>query len=230
MDILKLIDEAIVKDSEKQHRPYVGASMIGHACLRYIFLNLIGQEGLPFSAKQLRTFEIGKQLEKMVLSYISKAGFKLRPSMYNNCQDDLIPYFKGTCDGILQLSDTTDCILELKTAKNSEYQKFVNNGLKAWNQQYYAQCHAYMGMKKINRCLFVVINKDTSDWAGEWIDFDEILYAELQSKAAYILNQTEVPPKINENPCYWICQNCKFKDYCHKPKQEDVIKEWIEEL
>lgn len=230
MDILKLIDESIVKNNNKEHRAYVGASMIGHACERYIYLNLIGQEGLPFTAKQLRTFEIGKQLEKMILNYIEQAGFKLKPVRYNHCQDELISDFKGTCDGILQLSDTSDCILELKTAKNAEFQKFVNQGLKIWNQQYYAQCHAYMGMKNINRCLFVVINKDSSEWYSEWIEFDEILYTELQAKAVHILNQTEIPPKINENPCYWICQNCKFKDYCHKPKAKEVIKEWIEEL
>lgn len=221
MDLIKIINEAIENMPPDEHRSYVGASGIGSECWRSIWYSFKGVQGIPFTARQRRTFEIGKRLEDMVLDYIELAGFKLiRPAPGSKgipCEDNEFPIFKGNMDGILFVTANHQVVLELKTAKSSEYKKFVESGVKIWKPTYYAQIQSYMGMKGLKHAVIIVINKDTSEWHAEWVEFDEIFFYELRAKAVMISEMEEAPAKINANPCYWICQSCKYKDLCHKP-------------
>lgn len=229
MDLITIINNAIENLPPDEPRRYIGASSIGHDCMRYIWGNYHGVQGKPFTAKQRRTFEIGKRLEDMVLDYIELTGFKVerpkRGSAGIPCEDEIFPIFRGNMDGILHLNDSHRAIIEIKTAKASEFKKFCDNGLKSWSYTYYSQCQSYMGMTGIHSVFFVVISKDTSEWHGQWIVFDEVTYSELQAKAITVHNMSEPPPKINENPCFMVCQMCKYKDVCHKPGQtfNDVV-------
>ena len=221
MDLVKIIDEAILNQAPDEHRRYIGASSIGNDCGRSIWLSYNGVKGKPWTAKQRRTLEIGKRLEDMMLDYIELAGFKItRPEKGSNgipCQDDEVPIFRGNMDGLLHLTDTHVVVLEIKTAKASEYKKFVDVGLKSWKPTYYAQLQSYMGMKKLKNAVIFVLNKDSSEWHCEWVEYDDIYFHELRVKALAISTVDDEPKKINENASYWICQMCKFKDVCHKP-------------
>lgn len=220
MDFLKIIDEYIEKQHKEDDRRYIGASLIGNPCMRYVWNSIRGVEKNALTAKQIRTFKVGKLLEEMILNDIENAGFKITRNV--ECIDNDNILFKGHCDAILHINESNDCILELKTAKASEFKKFNDKGIKEWNMQYYYQCQSYMGMKKLKYCLFIVINKDNADMACEYIYFDEICYAELQAKASNVLKLESEPARINDNPCFWICQMCAFKVTCHKPAGSDA--------
>lgn len=221
MDLIKIIDTAIINQPPDPIRPYIGASSIGNDCKRAIWYSYHNIACAPYTAKQKRTFEIGKRLEDMVLDYIELAGFKLvrgKPGTPGiPCQDEELEFFSGHMDGLLYLSDTHIVALELKTAKESEFKKFVNDGVKAWKPSYYAQVQSYMGMKKLQHAVIFVICKNTSAWHCEWIEYDDIFFHELRIKAAMIAETIEPPDKINNNPCYYICQMCKYKEHCHNP-------------
>ena len=223
MDLVKIINEAIEKQPPDESRRYIGASGIGGDCARSIWYSYNGIEGKPWTARQKRTFEIGKRLEDMMLDYIELAGFKIdRPAKGTAgipCIDEDFELFRGNMDGLLYLTDSHVVVLELKTAKESEYKKFVENGVKSWKPTYYAQLQSYMGMKKLKHAVIFVICKNTSEWHCEWIEYDDIVFHELRVKAMEIASADEPPEKINSNPCYWICQSCKFKDNCHKPPE-----------
>lgn len=226
MDFIKILDEAIANIPADEPRRYIGASGIGNDCSRKIWNDYNGVQGKPITPRQRRTFETGKILEDMVLSYIELAGFKIiRPEPGSKgipCHDEEFPLFQGNMDGLLYLTETNVVVLELKTAKSSEYKKFVDIGLKAWSPTYYSQVMSYMGMNKLKRALVIVLNKDNAEWHCEWIEFDEITYCELRSKAIYISQAETAPDKINNNPSWWQCQFCKFKENCHKPGESNV--------
>ena len=222
MDFIKLIDSAIEQSPPDAHRGYIGASSIGNKCLRSIYYGFVNTPTKPYSAKQQRTFEIGKRLEGMIIDYIELAGFRVQrpePGQYGiPCNDDEIELFSGNMDGLLYLTESHVVVLEIKTAKASEYKKFVETGVKAWKPTYYAQLQSYMGMKKLNRALIVVLCKDNSDWHCEWVEYDDIVYHELRAKAQMVIDSVEPPPKINQNPCWYECQMCKYKEICHMPE------------
>lgn len=221
VDLITIINNAIENQPQDEPRHYIGASSIGHDCMRYIWGGYHGIQGTPFTAKQKRIFEVGHRLEAMILDYMELSGFKVeRPEKDTHgipCRDEILPEFRGNMDGILHLNDHHQAIIEIKTAKASEYKKFVDKGLKSWRYSYYSQCQSYMGMSGIHSVFFAVLNKDTAELHGEWVVFDEIVYSELQAKAITIHGLSEPPPKLNENPCFMTCQMCKYKDLCHKP-------------
>jgi len=196
--------------------------------LTSIWYSFNGTEGAPFSAKLKRTFEIGHRLEAMMLDYIESAGFNLLRVRANthdedftdqnkelDCQDSEIAIFQGHMDAILNLNEDHKIVLEIKTANDSEFNKFVKEKVQRWRPAYYAQVQSYMGMKEFKSALFIVLNKNTSDWHAEWVEYDPIAFHELRAKAQSISQATEPPPKINENPCYYVCNMCRFKQVCH---------------
>lgn len=227
MDFIKIIDDAIANIPDEEPRRYIGASGIGNDCSLRIWNDYNCVPSKPITPKLRRTFDIGKRLEDMMLDYIEQAGFKLiRPQPGSKgipCQDDEFPEFQGHMDALLFLTETNVVVLELKTANNAEYKKFVENGLKSWKPVYFSQVMSYMGMKKLKNAVIIVMNKDTSEWACEWIEFDEIMYSELRVKAINIAHAEEPPEKINNNPSWYMCQMCKYKEVCHKPSEVNVV-------
>ncbi len=217
---LKIVDQAIQKNHLEEFRPYIGASSIGNQCYRAIYYGLHNQKKSDIEPKLIRTFAIGKRLETMIYDYLILAGFTVEiPTQSNDflyVVDDEFKFFSGHMDGIVYFTDIQKLVLELKTAKAEEYKKFCDLGLKGWSQTYYSQVQAYMGMSKINHCIFIVLNKNTGDWSCEIIEFDRMFYEELKTKAYMIYNAEHEPERINKNPSYWICQRCFYKETCHK--------------
>ena len=231
MDLIKRIDDSIELNAPDEHRRYIGGSGVGDECSRKIWYSFQGVKSKPLTAKQRRIFETGHRLEEMVKDYIEEAGFKLvRTSvLYKGepdplfCQDDEVKIFQGHCDGLLYLTDNHIVLLEIKTANRDEYKKFVDIGVKGWKPIYYYQLISYMGMKKLKNAFIIVLNKDNGDWSGEWVEYDDIVYSELKLKAVTISNSEEEPKRINDNPCYWLCQMCRYKEVCHSSPQKQTI-------
>lgn len=220
MDFIKILDESIQEYSDDKPRHYIGASSVGHECMRHLYYGYHNLKGSDWSSKQKRTFEIGHRLESMVMDYIEQAGFKVirpendSPGIY--CEDIENKFFRGHLDGILHLTDTHQVILEIKTASKDEYKKFINDGLLSWKPGYYSQLQSYMGMTGLKRSLIVVICKDNAEWQCEWVDYDDIHFNELRAKAKMIIEADSIPDRINQNPCFYKCQMCRYKDICHE--------------
>lgn len=217
MDLVKIINEVIQNKAPDEARRYIGASSIGRACNREIWYSFNGVIGTSFDPDLKRTFEVGKRLETMLLDYIDMTDIVIeRPNKVNKylfVQDAEAPIFQGHMDAIIYTD--TACVLEIKTAKSSSFQKFVNHGLKQWSPSYYAQMQAYMGMGGYLDAVILVMNKDNSDLHHEWISFDEIMYHELRLRALAISSIGEPPERINKNPVYFVCNRCQFKSICH---------------
>jgi len=219
MDINKLIIESIAKQPTDEPRRYIGASSIGKECSRSIWYGLHNAQGKPIDSQLRITFKIGKILEVMILDGVSKLGFELdRPSEINNylfCQEENLQIFQGHMDAVLYLNRECPVVFEAKTCKNSSFNAFKKDGLRVWSQTYFAQLQSYMGMTGIPSACLLALNKDTSEYHHEWVDYDEIYYHELVAKARDISIATEPPERINKSPLYWVCASCKFKDICH---------------
>lgn len=225
--IIEKINESLREEiANEPKRNYVGASAIGHACCRKIWYEFNGYEGERISEKLKLTFDIGKIIEKKILNYFDLYLDNPNIVDYNNTefQDKTIKKFKGNCDAIIRIitiepdikgSFSKLIILEIKTANNASFNKFKKDGLKTWNEQYYAQVQSYMGMSDIHESILLVINKDTSEMCEEWVEYDPIYYGVLRQKAKDIIEAKEPPPRINESPLFYICSMCKFKKICH---------------
>ena len=211
----KLIDKAVEETHVDEKREYIGSSSIGNPCPRAIWYAYKGHEKKPLTAKQIRTFEMGKILEEMIKEQVRLLGFPLNDgAQFTACYDDEVKVFQGNVDGMLEI-DGRFVILEIKTANDANFQAFVKKGLKTWSPSYYSQVQAYMGMKGVNEAYIVVLNKNTAELHDEHVQFDDIFYHELRAKAKVISESEEPPERINKNPMFYICAMCQYKEACH---------------
>ncbi|HEV7423866.1 MAG TPA: YqaJ viral recombinase family protein [Candidatus Paceibacterota bacterium] len=183
--------------------------------MRQIWYELKNPGGEPASAKVHRTWDIGKQLEGLVLDWLENAGIEISRT-YHDLYEKGMPYFQGHVDAIWIKDEKPYAILEIKTAKDSNYRLFVNKGLESWSPQYYSQIQTYMGMSGIHLSYVVVLNKDSSEFFDEAVTFDESFYDQLKKKAKMIYEATIEPPRINGSPLWYQCKLCPFNKVCHK--------------
>lgn len=216
-----------------QRRLYLGMSSIANKCVRalwYGFHWATKQESLPI--RTVRIFERGDIEEARVIRELNAIGvavYRKTPDgqiigltgAIGEEQEELIG-FAGHCKGhpdgrargFNEWPDET-CLLEIKTAKASKFREFVKSGVRLANPTYYGQTIRYMGQMGLQKCFFVVTNKDTEERYYEWIDFDMAYYKELKSREALIVTAIDPPEKLSENP-HWIdCKWCNHRDVCH---------------
>lgn len=202
------------KKQEDEARNYIGASSIGSECLRQIWYQFKGFKSEGVASKTIRTWEIGKNLEGLVIDWLINSGitvFTLNVTYYSkNVQS-----FQGHIDGLVVI-DNKNYILEIKTAKNSSFNIFIKNGLKVWNPQYYAQIQSYMGMSSILSTYILVLNKDNSELSDELVTFDGNFYKNLEEKALMISRYESEPPRVNNSPLFFKCKMCQFNKECHR--------------
>lgn len=215
-NLTKLIENNLLDDAEKP-RNYIGASSIGSECMRQVWYGYKNYPLEPLSPRIKRILATGKLLEGMVIGLLEKAGLNVTRTWWDLKDDDLA-YFQGHVDCVWLHSPSGDpiAIIEIKTAKASMFNQFKNHGLRAWSPMYYAQVQAYMGMSGIHEAHVIVMNKDNCDLWDECVKFDSMYYEELKMRATMI-NETKIPPpKVSNNPSWYLCKMCKFRKECHK--------------
>ncbi|HWW39653.1 hypothetical protein [Pedobacter sp.] len=208
--LTKLIESIDYRSDEK--RNYIGASSIGSDCLRQIWYEFKNADGEIVTNKLKRTFDIGKQLEQLVFSWLTLSNVKF-VSHQLQYEDEELLYFQGHIDGFLP---ELEAILEIKTAKDSSFKGFVKDGLKKWSLRYYAQLQSYMGMSGFHKAYILVLNKDNSDIWDEMITFDETFYLSLREKAKMVYEAVIPPLRVNNSPLWYQCKMCKFNRVCHE--------------
>ena len=219
MDISQIITKTIADSPTDAPRNYIGASSIGKPCSRAIWYGFTGAESTNPPPSLRTTFEIGKRLEGLLIDYLEESGFKIvRPNSDNDyllLQDKDVPVFQGHCDALMILPNSAPSVVEIKTANTASFSKFKAKGLRVWNDGYYAQLQAYLGMSGYPRGVLLAIDKNTSELHHEWVNYDDIFYHELKSRALNISQMEEPPEKLNKNPIYFLCNSCSYRKICH---------------
>lgn len=214
-----IIDNYILDNPDMELRKYIGASSIGHPCERKLWYGYQGITATPVAPSTRRTFDIGRVLERLVLDYLAAAGLPLvREPKQLSFKDKDVPQLQGNLDALWIKNESPTnpyAVIEIKTARDSSFNVFKRQGLQKWYPIYYSQVQTYMGLSNVKEAYIIAINKDTSELHDELVNFNEGHYQLIRSKALRIINATETPPKINVNPCYFVCRTCVYKSMCH---------------
>ncbi len=171
--ITEAVDQAIVAGEEKrERRKYIGASSIGDECSRkvqYRYLNYPIDADKAFSARTLRIFQFGHEIEDFAAKWLKDAGFDLRTEDKDNNQfgfsiadGEIRGHIDGViCDGPVAMG--YPALWECKSANDSKFKAFVRHGVEKANKTYATQLalyQTYMDLKE-SPALFTVINKNT---------------------------------------------------------------------
>jgi len=209
----------LIKEFEKMtqvHKPrgYLGCSIIGHPCDRYIWISKYGDVSVTCSFQKERIFDRGRLEEERIFNLIRKMKQIHLLSMQEEMKNGVL---KGSCDAILKDGDGTFYILEIKTMHDKAFKELKRGGLAKSNPLYWAQCHAYMKLSGyIRKTIFLAVNKNDESMYEELIDYDPDLGDALLEKANRINDLTQMPEgskSLSRKP--QECFRCHFHQFCY---------------
>ena len=229
--INELLDQKLLQwHAAQEKRKYLGASMICDECIRKVQLQYLGKDQ-EITAKQVRTFDIGHRLEDLVIHWLRIAGFYVITRDENGDQfgfsiaDGKIA---GHVDGIIQafpkeINGCNHTLVEIKTMCSKSWNDTAKRGVLVSKPIYYAQMQLYMAYmpSEIQQCLFVALNKDTSELYFEMIEFDAETAQKYSDRAAQIVKASEANellPCVSNDPSFYLCKMCGFMEQCRGAK------------
>lgn len=113
-------------------------------------------------------------------------------------------------------------VLEYKTANDKGFNRIKDLGVEAGKPTHYGQCTLYMYFSGVDRCYYLVTNKDTEEIYGERIKLDPEKAKALMEKAKRIIGSEAPPERISEDPTFWKCKFCDYSETCHSVVTPDV--------
>ena len=220
--ILEKLEEGEV---ENNPRPYLGYSMIGEKCLRYLqychrmaFTNTI-------TNRINRLFNFGKHME-----YVFTADLEHNLGLLiGSAQKEMIGYkghWKGHIDGLatkVPTAEKTVHLLEYKTHNDEQFKLLMRHKeVKKSHPKHYWQATAYMGHLKITRTLYLGYNKNDSSYYVERIHFNKEDFEELEFKSRAVVDNVKLFPRIGPGKESWHeCRFCPAKQVCYNKAQPE---------
>lgn len=202
-------------------RGYIGASVMGNDCDRYIWLNKRDDLEYTLDFKTLSIFRRGTDEE----IFLTESVKRLPDVEFIETQTKLqVPYLKGHTDSLLKI-DGELYILEIKTMKQDIFNAHKKKGVKINNFGYWLQCqiYLYISIKVLNQdvkgAILLASNKNTQELHQEIIQFDEKQTALFMGMAQRIFELDSMPEGLYSGGASpepkSKCEYCFFKDFCY---------------
>ena len=225
--------------AEQKTRGYIGASLLGHACERRIWLdwkaggtkpptqNLAKTELLE-QGKREEKFDRGRHEESRLIKALQGAGYFLvdRQLSFSAFEGN----FKGHVDGIILDEAKNKYVLEIKSCQERYFKAASKNGVQKTWHTYYVQCQMYMHFFDIGKTLFLAVNKNNGEIYQEILNRDEEEIANNLLKITRIISHGDnIPATLVANdapPPKMPCQYCEFVNFCYPEweKNKEIYK------
>jgi hypothetical protein len=219
---INAVIERAAAASAELPRPYLGASIVGDACLRRIQYTWWIRPELPARTREI--FDRGHYFEQRVRQHLVAAGFRFAPpeALAFSAVDGA---FRGHADGIIIHGPNLlgayviyPMIWECKALKAESWRTVERDGLAKKHPQYLVQVALYQAYLDVtNPALFTVVNVDTCEWLHFLVPFNAELAQEWSDRAVNIIAATragELLPRGFDDPEKWPCKQCPFRDRC----------------
>lgn len=212
-----LVDKAIYERSKNQPpRNYVGGSSLGKECDALIWFNYKFPEPTDDPRIQ-RIFDVGHALEPIVIGWLKEAGFEVYEKDENGKQFEVIDgKLKFHIDGVIcgLPESSKPHLLEVKTANEDRFEDYKKKGVQGCDPEYYGQVQVYMLKFNLERCLFVMLNKNTQELYFERLALNKM-------EAQFLINRGHEIGEANERPArkypsreFYKCRWCAHKEKC----------------
>ena len=216
------------RQADKEHRPHLGASLIGEPCERKLWLTFRWAKAQDWEGRMLRLFDDGKRAEARFVQELrgigcevwefDDSGRQFRVSAHGG-------HFGGSLDAVvsgLPEAPKTPHVAEFKTSNDKLFKALSKTGVEQVKPLHYAQMQIYMGLMDLDRAFYLVENKNDASLYGERVKFDPNAFELLMAKAKRVIEATEPPPKIGESAEDFVCKWCSFSDLCHGSQAAEV--------
>lgn len=225
---VQAIYDHYVKQRKSEHRPHLGGSQIGNECARALWYQFRHVDRAVFDGRQLRLFETGDLAEARIVANLRAVGVKVwdrdpetgKQIRYTACDGHFALSLDGVGEGFVESSKPHT--LEFKTMNEKNFQAMKKDGLQKSKPVYWAQCQIGMHLSELDRCAFIAVNKNTDEIYMERVKYDAAEGMKLAAKAEGIIFAEKPPAKLNNDPSFYMCKFCDFRDVCHNGKVPEV--------
>jgi hypothetical protein len=207
--------------ADRQGRPHLGASEIGHECDRYLWLSFRWAKPADFDGRMLRLFDSGNHQEPRLIADLRAIGVEVSDRDADGKQwrfDAVGGHFGGSMDAaVLGLPEApkTWSVAEFKTANAKSFAVMTKKGVKEAQPKHWQQMQLYMGWSGMKRAIYIVVNKDTDDIYTERIEFEKDAFDQAIQRAERIITAPEPAVTIADSAEGFTCKFCRFKDQCY---------------
>lgn len=197
------------------------ASLIGHACERYLWYVYRQCCKPDFDGQMHRLFETGELEEKRMTGNLRKIGCTVFDIDETTGKQFKVTAFGGHLKGYMD-----SCILDLpeapktwhvgeyKTHNAKSFRELKKKGVKESKPQHYAQVQIEMHLTGMERALYLARNKDTDDLHSERIRYDKAASMGLMERAQRVITSTNPPDRISNRRDYYQCGWCDARSIC----------------
>lgn len=199
----------------------MGASTLGHACDRWLWLSFRHAVIEQHSGRMLLLFKRGHEEEIRVVHHLRKIGAHVTNVGNNQMVFDFGSHVKGSGDGIvsgLPNAPKTKAILEVKTHSDKSFKELKAKGVKEAKPMHWVQCCVYGRGAKLNRALYFAVNKNTDEIYTEWLHLDSDVADKAIARGQRIALSDLMPPPISGDPSWYQCSYCPARKFCHETK------------
>lgn len=182
------------------------------SCDRAMWFTLRNASTICHPAQRLRTFALGHATEALVIDWLQKAGIKMHKQQAELLNAHGKPI--GHIDGIGE-DGGEFFLVEIKSANNKSFSAMVKAGPPDY---YFAQMQIYMHHSpqlskhgaRLQRCLYVVLNKDSGELLCLWIAYDAA-FAQAQTERLHNIIESEAIPEASRD---YKCAMCDHRLVC----------------
>lgn len=223
-----LIYQAYESDADDGHRPHLGASLIGHACERHLWLTFRWARAKKWPGRMLRLFETGQLEEPRLVKNLRRIGVQVHETAPDGKQwrvSDLGGHFGGSMDGAgvgFPEAPKTWHVLEFKTHNDKSFNELTKAGVEKAKPMHYAQVQVYMGLTGMERAFYMAVNKNDDTIYTERIEFDMVQFKKIMERAERVIRAAEPPLRCSTDASWYVCKMCDFHPLCHGEEAPDV--------
>lgn len=231
--ILSDIDQYCADKYNEGHRNHLGASELGEDCHRKLWYKFRWVKNEIHSGRVQRLFQVGHQSEPRFIDYLRAIGFTVWEKDPSTGKQFRITgvngHYGGSLDGICnaperyEISEKLAFLNEFKT--NGTGAGFTNvdkKGVQVEKPKHYAQMSQYGKYYQLKYGLYLIENKNDSSLIPKIVPLDWNYGADLETKAAQIINSQVPPFRISENAAFWDCKICHFANICHSDEKVEI--------
>jgi len=222
------IYEHYLKTRDDWRRPHLGASQIGKECERALWYQFRWSWAPDHDGRLLRMFDTGNHEEARIVADLRAIG--VRVWEVDDATGEQINFkrfgghFAASLDGVGAdfPEGKESAVLEFKTANEKSFKSTKKDGVEKSKPVYWAQCQVNMLLSDLDRCMFVMVNKNTDEIYVERIKYDKAYAESLIAKADKIIFSDKPLTKIAESEDWFACKFCEYRPICHRGMVPEV--------
>lgn len=212
------------EEKQSQPRPHFGASMAGHSCRRFLWLNFRWAVKPSFPGRILRLFRRGHYEENFVVEDLRMSGLVVNDVDENGKQFwvNFGSHFSGSTDGIIESgvpeAPNKRHVLEIKTHSKKSFDDLLKKGLEISKPMHWIQVQLYLHGTGIDRGQYVAVCKDDDRLYTERVKYDKALAEKYIDRSRDIIASDRMPEPLSADPTWYECKFCDAWDQCHGSK------------